>query len=163
MKHVPGAAIGIIRATRDKDRARGQEQGKVKSTNRDSRRDNSTVHSLHAGAGAAGGASSSSVFDLNMDISAMSCDFEATSGGGGYSHNRSFRKTLRQAQHESHTLRSIQKHKLDESALNDILTELRAVTVFKAPDLLPLIRSVISGLADEREVWRNMAMAGEKG
>ena len=148
-KHVPvsvGATSGRKQgggSLKQKNRQAGEEQ--TASTRR-----NSSMSLPHG---------SSTVFDLNMSVMSLAEEFE---DGTSQTPNHSFRKTLRKSQHDSHQLRSIQKHKLDESALNDLLTELRAMAVFKAPDLLPLIRSVIGGLADEREVWRQMVLAVKK-
>ena len=70
--------------------------------------------------------------------------------------NLSFRKAIRKSQADSQQIRALQRHKLDEGAVNDVLTELRAEAVFRAPSLLNTIRTLIKVLNEEREIWRYM-------
>lgn len=71
--------------------------------------------------------------------------------------NRSFRRSIRKAQTDTQQLRALQKHKLDEGVVNDVLTELRAEAVFRAPSMLATIRTLMKVIHEEREIWRYMS------
>ena len=78
------------------------------------------------------------------------------------SQETSFRKSIRKGHNDLLKSKAIARQKLDESIVNDLLTDMRAKSTMICPDLLPQIRHIIASLAEERELWRRMvAFVGE--
>ena len=75
---------------------------------------------------------------------------------GGFASKQSMRKSIRQGQSDLLKSKAVARQKLDESIVNDLLTDMRAKSTMICPDLLPKIRKLIASIAEERELWRRM-------
>jgi hypothetical protein len=73
--------------------------------------------------------------------------------------NTSFRQMLREANTKQHQRSAVQATEiaLDERAVNSVINDLRAACVFRAPDVLPYLRTLTDRLTEERAQWKRIA------
>ena len=103
-----------------------------------------------------------STLELNQDLTfhyGSRRDAADATNTNTNANNTSFRQMLREANTKQHQRSAVQATEiaLDERAVNSVINDLRAACVFRAPDVLPYLRTLTDRLTEERAQWKRIA------